>query len=82
MGRAVIAMTAVRIGARIEPDKVSDLSDIRPPTDAMAIMSLPHAQANHPVSGFPLSAHPSHPSPGAATSHRNKPRNPSRIPLS
>ena len=69
LGRAVIAMTAVRIGARIEPGKVSDLSDIRPPTDVMAITSLPHARANHPVSGFPLSAHPRNLPPGAATRH-------------
>ena len=40
-GRAVIAMTAVRIGAHDEPGKVTDLSDIRPPTVVMAITSLP-----------------------------------------
>ena len=39
--RAVIAMTAVRIGARVERDKVTDPFDIRPPTDVMAITSLP-----------------------------------------
>jgi len=54
MGRAVIAMTAVRNRARVEPGKVTDLSDVRPPTDVMAITSLPRAPANHPVSGFPL----------------------------
>ena len=69
-GRAVIAMTAVRIGAHVEPGKVTDLSDIRPPTDVMAITSLPHARANHPVSGSPLSAiHPRHLPPRAATRH-------------
>ena len=41
MGRAVIAMTAVRNRARVEPGKVTDLSDVRPPTDVMAITSLP-----------------------------------------
>ena len=48
-------MTAVRIRARVEPGKVTDQSDIRPPTDVMAITSLPQAPASHPVSGFPLS---------------------------
>jgi hypothetical protein len=52
LGRAVIAMTAVRIGALVQAGKVTDLSDIRPPTDVMAITSLPHAPPNHPVSGF------------------------------
>ena len=61
LGRAVIAMTAVRIGARGEPGKVTDLSVIRPPTDVMAITSLPHTPANHPVSGFPLRFHLSPP---------------------
>ena len=55
MGRAVIAMTAVRIRARVEPGKVTGQSDIRPPTDVMAITSLPYVPTNHPVSGFPLS---------------------------
>ena len=41
MGRAVIAMTAVRIRTLVEPGKVTDLSDIRPPTDVMAITSHP-----------------------------------------
>ena len=41
MGRAVIAITAVRVRPRVEPGKVTDLSDIRPPTDVMAITSLP-----------------------------------------
>ena len=62
-------MTAVRIGAHVEPGKVTDLSDIRPPTDVMAITSLPHARAHHPISGSPLSAHPRHLPPGAATRH-------------
>ena len=57
MGRAVIAMTAVRIRARVEPGKVTGQSDIRPPTDVMAITSLPYAPTNHPVSGFPLSVY-------------------------
>jgi hypothetical protein len=55
-------MTAVRIGTLVQEGKVTDLSDIRPPTDVMAITSLPHAPANHPVSGFPLSVHLGHPS--------------------
>ena len=57
MGRAVIAMTAVRIRARVEPGKVTGQSDIRPPTDVMAITSLPYVPTNHPVSGFPLSVY-------------------------
>jgi hypothetical protein len=36
-------MTAVRNGARDEPGKVTDRSDVRPPTDVMAITSLPDA---------------------------------------
>ena len=53
MGRAAIAMAAVRIRARVEPGKVTDLSDIRPPTDVMAITSLPYVPRQS--SGFPLS---------------------------
>ncbi|GBL23875.1 hypothetical protein EMGBS6_06600 [Opitutia bacterium] len=34
-------MTAVRDGARDEPSKVTDLSDVRPPADVMVITSLP-----------------------------------------
>jgi len=41
MGRAVIAMTAVRIRTCVELGKVTDQSDHRPPTDVMAITSLP-----------------------------------------
>ena len=44
MGRAVIAITAVRVRPRVEPGKVTDLSDIRPPTDVMAITSHPRSQ--------------------------------------
>ena len=44
MGRAVIAMTAVRIGVCVQTSKVTDLSNIRPPTDVMAITSLPQIQ--------------------------------------
>jgi len=62
IGRAVIAMTAVRIGTLVQTGKVTDLSDISPPTDVMAITSLPHAPPNHPVSGFPLSVHLGQPS--------------------
>jgi len=36
-------MTAVRNGAREEPYKVTDPSDVRMPTDVMAITSLPSA---------------------------------------
>ena len=42
-------MTAVRIGARVEPGKVTDHSDISPPKDVMAITSPPHTPANHPA---------------------------------
>ena len=52
LGRAVIAMTAVRIGAHVEPGKVTDPFDIRPPTDVMAITSLPYAR---PIIRFPVS---------------------------
>ena len=55
LGRAVIAMIAVRIRMCDESGKVTDLSDVRPPTDVMAITSLPHTLAYHPGSGFPLS---------------------------
>ena len=47
-GRAVIAMTAVRRRACREPARNTDHSDVRPPTDVMAITSLPgvHYAAN------------------------------------
>ena len=41
LGRAVIAMAAVRIRTCDEPGEIIDRSDIRPPTDVMAITSLP-----------------------------------------
>ena len=34
-------MTAVRSGMSVEPGKVTGHPDIRPPTDVMAITSLP-----------------------------------------
>jgi hypothetical protein len=37
-------MAAVLVRPRVEPGKVTDLSDIRPPTDVMAITSLPRSQ--------------------------------------
>ena len=40
-GRAAIAMAAVRSGGRESPGMVFADSDIRPPTDVMAITSLP-----------------------------------------
>ncbi len=40
-GRAAIAMAAVRIGMYASVGKVTDRSNIRPPTDVMAITSLP-----------------------------------------
>ncbi len=43
MGRAVIAMTAVRRRAFHDPGKVIVHFDVRPPTDVMAITSLPRA---------------------------------------
>jgi hypothetical protein len=52
LGRAVIAMTAVRIGTLVQTGKVADLSDIRPPTDVMAITSLPYVR---PIIWFPVS---------------------------
>jgi hypothetical protein len=47
-------MTAVRIRACVVPGTVTDLYGIRPPTDVMAITSLPQTPANHPVSGSPM----------------------------
>jgi hypothetical protein len=47
-------MTAVRIGARVQPGKVTDPSDIRPPTDVMAITSLPHAPSQSSGLRFPF----------------------------
>ena len=44
LGRAVIAMTAVRIGTLVQAGKVTDHPDIRPPTDVMAITSLPYVR--------------------------------------
>ena len=41
LGRAAIAMAAVRSSARVEPGKFTDHSKIHPPTDVMAITSLP-----------------------------------------
>jgi hypothetical protein len=53
LGRAVIAMTAVRIRACDEAGKVTDLSVIRPPTDVMVITSLPYAP--QPILRSPVS---------------------------
>ncbi len=52
MGRAVIAMTAVRIGTLVQAGKVTNQTDIRPPTDVMAITSLPYAR---PIIRSPVS---------------------------
>ena len=41
MVRVAIAMAAVRITTCLEPGKQTDHSVIRPPTDVMAITSLP-----------------------------------------
>jgi hypothetical protein len=46
-------MTAVRIGARVEPGKVTDPFDIRPPTDVMAITSLPITEQIIPFTASP-----------------------------
>ncbi len=54
-GRAVIAMTAVRIRTLIEPGKVAALYGIRPPKDVMAITSLPNPSQS---SGLPFSVQP------------------------
>jgi hypothetical protein len=44
-------MTAVRSGACDEPGKMTDHANLHPPTDVMAITSLPKSTpANHPVS--------------------------------
>ena len=45
MGRAVIAMTAVRRGVAVEPGKTTGRSVGCPPTDVMAITSLPQYTA-------------------------------------
>ncbi len=37
-------MTAVRIGTLVQAGKVTDHPDIRPPTDVMAITSLPYVR--------------------------------------
>jgi hypothetical protein len=47
-------MTAARSCACVVTGKVTDSLVVRPPTDVMAITSLPHAPANYPVSGLPL----------------------------
>ena len=41
MGRAAIAMAAVRLGTCAEPGKITGHRDLRPPTDVMVITSLP-----------------------------------------
>ena len=46
-------MTAVRIGARVGPGKVTDPFDIRPPTDVMAITSLPITEQIIPFTASP-----------------------------
>ena len=47
MGRAAIAMAAVRIRACHEPGEIFDRSKLCPPTDVMAITSLPEAERKH-----------------------------------
>ena len=44
IGRAVITMTAVRISTLVQAGKVTDQPGIRPPTDVMAITSLPYVR--------------------------------------
>jgi hypothetical protein len=63
-------MTAVRSRASVEPGEVTDLSDIRPPTDVMAITSLPMtpSQSSGFLSPFDWLAS-RHLPPGAATRH-------------
>jgi hypothetical protein len=41
MGRAAIAMAAVRVGAKASPGSINGQAKVRPPTDAMVITSLP-----------------------------------------
>jgi hypothetical protein len=41
MGRAAIAMAAVRGLSCVVPGRLADPIDVRPPTDVMAITSLP-----------------------------------------
>ena len=55
-GRAAIAMAAVRRGTYESPGRLLGYSNLRPPTDATPSRPYLDAQANHPVSGFPLSA--------------------------
>ena len=55
LGRAAIAMAAVRRRTRHEPGKVTDYTGVRPPTDVMVITSLPRYTRHLP--------------PGAATRH-------------
>jgi|GEM_PF-3260375 len=70
-GRAAIAMAAVRRGLSVEPSKITDRSDIRPPTDATQSRPYLIPPAKHPVSGFPSSALSRHLPP--ATCHPKRP---------
>jgi hypothetical protein len=50
-------MAAVRRGMRVEPGKLSERSSVRPPTDVMAITSLPEALGQHAVLTLPQGMH-------------------------
>ena len=52
LGRAVITMAAVRRGVLVEPDKATDHYGVGPPTDVMAITSLPR-DSRRPATGHP-----------------------------
>ncbi len=66
-------MAAVRRGLSVEPSKITDRSDIRPPTDATQLRPYLIPPAKHPVSGFPLSTLSRHLPPEAATRHPKRP---------
>ena len=60
MGRAAIAMAAVRRIAYAEPGKITDHPEVRPPTAVMAITALPRGRlCRDAVPTLPLASHPS-----------------------
>ena len=58
MGRAAIAMAAVRRIAYAEPGKITDHPEVRPPTAVMAITALPRGRlCRDAVPTLPLASH-------------------------